>query len=264
MNRLRANKMQHFNEPLPLPFLKLDKEGNIIYYSTLALEHFDLQEDNIKSIVDEESYEKLLKYSSDHQTRELQMELVFKSRKTPLALYEVHMVWDDDLYANMLLVPKDGSNQLLVEKMAALQQRLASTDFELYEQREELEQILTRLHELSGPFIPLTDKMSLIPLFGDITEKKIHIISQSCLQSVFSGEYEDILIDFTAVGEVEVKGMEKFVLLLKTLHLMTGKKIKIIGIKPNTAKVLNQFSLDGCMEFDHSLKQVLYRYFRKE
>ncbi|PPA69486.1 Stressosome protein rsbRB [Jeotgalibacillus proteolyticus] len=255
--------MQHFNEQLPLPFLKLDKDGTIILYSTLAMEHFDLSEDHIKHIVDNESYEKLLRYSSNDKAPVVRMELNMKSRTSPVTLYEVYLTWDNELHASMILLPKDQSNMQLIEKMMSLQKRLAETDFELYEQREELEQILSRLHELSGPFIPLTDKMCLIPLFGDVTEEKINVISHSCLQSVFAGEYEDVLIDFTAVGNVEDKGIEQFVRLLKTLHVMTGKIIKIIGIKPHTAKTLNKYALEGFMEFNQSLKQVLQTHFTK-
>jgi rsbT co-antagonist protein RsbR len=46
---------------------------------------------------------------------------------------------------------------------------------------------------------------------------------------------------------------------------MTGSIIKLIGIKPNLAKVLNNYKLDEWVQLDQSLKQVLSIYLdRKE
>lgn len=195
----------------------------------------------------------------------VKLELNMKTKDAPLALFDVHILWDSDDCANMIFLPKDSSNEVLMNKLLELQGRLASTDFELLEKKEELEQVLIRLNQLSGPFIPLSESMCLIPLFGDITADKINVISESCLKSVFAGEYDEILFDLTAVGEVEDKGIEKFTQLIKTLNFMTGSIIKLIGIKPNLAKVVNNYKLDEWVQLDQSLKQVLSVYLdRKE
>src|SRR5690606_18264026 len=148
----------------------------------------------------------------------------------------------------------------LIQKLSDIQQRLASSDFELLEKKEELENVLKRLDQLSGPFIPLSDTLCMIPLFGDITADKINTISESSLQSVFRGNYEVILFDLTAVGEVHEGGIEKFIQLVKTLNFMTGNVIKLIGIKPNLAKKLKHHDLDQWVQFNHSLKEELSTY----
>ncbi|WP_394137746.1 STAS domain-containing protein [Cytobacillus oceanisediminis] len=257
--------MQYFDQTLPLAFLKADRNGEILSYSTLARNSFDLSDGNLKGIIDEESIEKLVRYSREPGVEPVILELNMKTKDAPLALFDVHILWDSDGCANMIFLPKDGSNEVLMKKLLELQGRLASTDFELLEKKEELEQVLLRLNQLSGPFVPLSESMCLIPLFGDITADKINVISESCLKSVFAGEYDEILFDLTAVGEVEDKGIEKFTQLIKTLNFMTGSIIKLIGIKPNLAKVLNNYKLDEWVQLDQSLKQVLTVYLdRKE
>ncbi|WP_264740166.1 STAS domain-containing protein [Cytobacillus firmus] len=255
--------MQYFDQPLPLAFLKADRNGKIVSYSTIARESFDLSEGHLKGIIDEESIEKLIQYSWEPGVDPVKLELNMKTRETPITLFEVHIQWDSEDHANMLFLPKDSSNEGLMDKLMQLQQRLSSTDFELLEKKEELEQVLIRLNQLSGPFIPLSETLCLIPLFGDITPDKINVISESCLKAVFAGEYEEILFDLTAVGEIEGKGIEKFTQLIKTLNFMTGSIIKLIGIKPNLAKVLNNYKLDEWVQIDQSLKQVLNVYFNR-
>ncbi|KKI88910.1 Stressosome protein rsbRB [Bacillus sp. SA1-12] len=252
--------MQYFDHPLPLAFLKADRNGEILSYSTLARENFELSEGNLKGILDEESVIKLLQYSWVPEFDSVRLELNMKTKNEPIALFEVHILWDSNDHANMIFLPKDSSNEGLLQKLMEMQKRLASTDFELLEKKEELEQVLIRLNELSGPFIPLSETMCLIPIFGDITEEKMNIISESCLKAVFTVEYEEILFDLTAVGKIEARGIEKFTQLMKTLNFMTGSVIKLIGIKPNLAKMLNKYKLDEWVQTDQSLKQVLSKY----
>ncbi|SFB21892.1 MULTISPECIES: STAS domain-containing protein [unclassified Bacillus (in: firmicutes)] len=253
--------MQYFEHQLPLPYIKIDKQGNIISYSYLARETFDLSDAILTSIVDEESVDKLVKHSLLTSTV-TKMELNMKTKLNPLALFEIHINWDISGYGHILFIAKDSSNLELIQKVMFLQQRIATTDFELFEKKEEIEHILIRLNELSGPFIPLSDSMCFIPIFGDITEEKIHVISDNCLQSVFAGEYEEIFFDFTAVGEVHTSGIEKLTRLLKTLFFMTGGVIKVIGLKPNLVKILHHYKIDEFVDFDHSLSEVLKEHYK--
>lgn len=255
--------MERLLLPLPLPYIKVNRDGRIISYTTLADERFDLTSGHIRSLVDEESLTKLSRISSEAGLSPIKLELNMKTKEAPLALFDVHLQWDQENHAGMIFLPKDSSNEALSKKLMNIQNRLASTDFELLEKKDELEQVLRRMDELSGPFIPLSDTLCMIPLFGDITAEKINTISESCLQSVFRGNYEVILFDLTAVGEVHADGITKFIQLVKTLNFMTGNVIKLIGIKPNLAKELNHHRLDHWVQFNHSLKEELSTYLHK-
>ncbi|EMR05578.1 Stressosome protein rsbRB [Bhargavaea cecembensis DSE10] len=249
--------MEQLNLTLPLPYLSVNRDGRIVSYSALADQWFDLSNGHIKSLVDAESINKLGRISSESGMEPIKLELNMKTKENPLILFDVYLQWDADNHAAMMLLPKDSSNEELIEKLMNIQYRLASTDFELLEKKDELEQVLRRMDELSGPFIPLSETLCMIPLFGDITANKINTISESCLQSVFRGNYEVVLFDLTAVGEVHADGIEKFIQLVKTLNFMTGNVIKLIGIKPNLAKELNHHHLNQWVQFNHSLKEEL-------
>ena len=252
--------MKQLNLTLPLPYLSVNRDGKIVSYSALADDWFDLSNGHIKSLVDEESISKLSRIGLEPGLSPIKMELNMITKEKPLELFDVHIQWDHENRASMIFLPKDSSNEELIEKLMNIQKRLASTDFELLEKKDELEQVLRRMDELSGPFIPLSDTLCVIPLFGDITSDKINTISDSCLQSVFRGNYEVILFDLTAVGEVHAEGITKFIQLVKTLNFMTGNVIKLIGIKPDLAKELNHHNLDQWVQFNHSLKEELSTY----
>ncbi|MFC7365991.1 MULTISPECIES: STAS domain-containing protein [Bhargavaea] len=255
--------MERLNLSLPLPYLSVNRDGRIVSYSALADEWFDLSTGHIKSLVDEESVNKLGRISSGQGQAPVKMELNMITKEKPLALFDVHLQWNPENRASMIFLPKDSSNEDLIEKLMNIQNRLASTDFELLEKKDELEHVLRRMDELSGPFIPLSDSLCMIPLFGDITADKINTISESCLQSVFRGNYEVVLFDLTAVGEVQTDGIDQFIQLVKTLNFMTGNVIKLIGIKPNLAKELNHHHLDQWVQFNHSLKEELSIYLQQ-
>jgi rsbT co-antagonist protein RsbR len=248
--------MQYFNERLPLPYLKIDKKGHIIGYCEEAWKTFNISSGKIADIIDEESRIKLYKFGFE-QAEPVSMEVNIQTTQNALDLFEFHIVWDDSGYGNILLAKKDLANEKIVEKLSRLQQRLAETDFELFEKKEQLAQAMSRLHELSAPFIPISEEVCYIPIFGDITEEKVNVLSSNSLHNIFSGSYDKVLLDFTAVGEIESQGIEKLSILFKTMYVMIGSVINIIGVTPGMAKSLNQYHLEEYVRFESSLKKVL-------
>ena len=248
--------MQSIDTPLPLPYIVIDPNGRILEYNSLSDQLFNLETLTITDIIDEESMNKLIKASISIE-RAQHIEINVRTKASSLALFDAYL--SEDTYGRMhiLFVSKEKDNQLYMDKIMHLQERLAHTDFELFEQKEKLEDVLMRLNKLSGPFIPLSEKMCYIPLFGDITSEKINLISEHVLHSVFNGEYQKILIDLTAVGEVEDDGIQKLIDLFRTLQFMTGSKIQLLGIPPRLAKVLSTYELEKIVEFKSSLQFVL-------
>ena len=248
--------MQSIDTPLPLPYIVIDHNGVILEYNSLSNHLFNLDTTTITGIIDDESMNKLVKASLSPE-RTQQIEVNVHTKASSLVLYDLYLSEDSNGRTHILFVSKEKNNQIYMDKISHLQERLAHTNFELFEQKEQLEEVLMRLNKLSGPFIPLSDKMCYIPLFGDITSEKINLISEHVLHSVFNGEYQKILIDLTAVGEVVDDGVKKLIDLLHTLHFMAGSKIQLLGIQPRLAKVLSTYELDKLVEFKSSLQYVL-------
>ncbi|WP_139892365.1 STAS domain-containing protein [Bacillus sp. D386] len=235
--------MQCIDTPLPLPYIVVDYNGKILQYNSLSSNLFNLNTSDISGVIDDESMNKLVKASLSNESTQ-QIELNVHTKESSLALFDVYLSDDSTGRMHILFVSKEKSNQLYLNKIIELQERLAHTDFELLEQKEKLEDVLMRLNKLSGPFIPLSNKMCYIPLFGDITSEKINLISEHVLHSVFNGEYQNILIDLTAVGEVQDDGIKKLIDLIRTLRFMAGSKIQLIGIQPRLSKILSNYELE--------------------
>ena len=240
---------------LPLPYIKLDMSGRIIDYSALGKEMLDVDVLLFSDLVDNESKPKLEKAMAGgigiHQT-----EIAIKTRNHPLELFDLHINNTEDGHV-LLLSSKQQSESAYMEKIQELQNRLSSTDFELYEKKEALEEILERLDKLSGPFIALTASIGYIPLFGDIAARKIEVISGSCQAHVFKGNYTNILIDCTAVGQVDEQGFNKLLEMIRSLNLMTGNKVVLIGINPEHAQKWSGYDFDELVHFNRSLQKAL-------
>jgi rsbT co-antagonist protein RsbR len=253
--------MQLIDIPLPLPYVVIESNGRIISSNSRALNLFDLRTKQIDDIIDQESINKLIT-NTWQQDEQQAIEVVLKTRSNPLALFDVYISWDHEDHLHILFAAKDKTTQIYTDQIMQLQSRLANTDFELYEQKEKLEQTIYRLNSLSGPFIPLTATMGYIPLFGDLTEEMIHVISANVLQSIFIGEYDDVLVDLTSIADIKEEGINKFMDLIKMIHLMNGNKVQIVGANPRLAKILYNENFSLYCIFKPSLQYVLKNYYQ--
>lgn len=242
---------------LPVPYLQINVNGEIQELSPKSREYFDTGVNQIQDCFDEESIGKLTPFLTPFEG-EKQLEANVNSKNNPLLLCDIHISWDNNL-AHIIFIPKDKQFTVLEEKLTELRLRIASTDFELYGKKEALEVALNKLNELSGPFIPISNKAALVPLFGDITELKLKTVSQHILKFTFDGQYDDIYFDFTATGEIDEGGMKKLSDLFQMLHYMNGKPVSIIGVKPNHVKQFHLHKVNWPVHFETSLKDVLIK-----
>ncbi len=253
--------MQLIDIPLPLPYIVIESNGRIVSSNSRALNLFDLRTKQIDDIIDQESMNKLIT-NTWQQDEQQPIEVVLKTRSNPLSLFDLFISWDHEDKLHILFASKDKTTQGYTDQIMQLQSRLANTNFELYEQKEKLERTVYRLNSLSGPFIPLTATMGYIPLFGDLTEEMIHVISANVLHSIFVGEYDDVLVDLTSIADIKESGISKFMDLLKTIHLMNGNKVQIIGANPRLAKILYKEKFSLYVTFKPSLQYVLKNYYQ--
>ncbi|MFC0190426.1 Stressosome protein rsbRB [Fictibacillus aquaticus] len=246
-----------YNEKyLPVPYIKIDEYGNILNYSDEARKIFSFEKMNVASLLDEESVQKLLKNSIPSLDKKC-FELNFKTFDSPFALYDVHLSWDHDHIGHLVAMPKDSGSVRIVNQLSSLQQRLSSTNFELYEKKEMLEKALNRMNILSGPFIGITDRIALVPLFGDLNGEKMIAITSNVIQQAYEGDYDEVLFDFSGVGDILEDGISKFTELFNILMCMNSISIRIAGIKPVHAQTMNRLGFDLEAYFDTSLKDVV-------
>lgn len=245
------------NVQMPVPYIRINVHGTIEHLSDQAKQLVSEDVISILDCFDEESHKKLANYVAPFEG-DKSFEANIKSVKHPFLLCDVYISWEKD-FANIIFIPKDHQIKGLKEKVYDLKQRLASTDFELFEKKEALERTMKRLDELSGPFIPISEKIAFVPLFGDISEGKMKTITSNALKAAYEGEFEEILFDFSATGEIDQDGLCKLNQLFQMIQFMNGNPVKIMGVKPKHARQLHTLQVDWPVYYETSLKAVLQK-----
>lgn len=246
------------HELLPVPYLQINLEGELTGWSREATDIFGLLDGlTISELVDEDSHGKLNEFIFAKAATDVEVNM--KTAEQPLALFSLRVKWDGNGTGHLIALPADKGNEELVSRLISLQSRLRNTDFELFEKKEQLEEAINRLNQLSGPFIPISDKLALVPLFGDLTAEKMDAITANIIHSAYQGSYDKILFDFNGTGTITDSGTQKLHNLFQTLTYMTDPTITIIGINPSQAKQLHQHGQSWPAQFQSTLRKVLER-----
>ncbi|WP_347862453.1 STAS domain-containing protein [Salimicrobium sp. PL1-032A] len=246
--------MKRADNVFPLPYFEIDANWNIREYSAEAEELFGLPF-HFSDIVDMETKEKAKEWlHPKHEKAKLEMNLWKKDGDVLLA--DTYITWKNDLFAEVLLVPKDTQVDKVATRLQAIQTELTKTKLELVEEKERAEAVTEHNNRLSAPFISLTEESALVPLFGDLSHRKIRSIEQHLLEDVRDSEADLILFDFTAVGNIEKEGFELLAGLMKALSHM-GLEITVIGLHPRHVPHVYKWALPTGVRFMQSLEQVL-------
>lgn len=82
--------------------------------------------------------------------------------------------------------------------------------------------------------MPLTDKMAVLPLIGDIDINRTKIIRENTLMKVNLNRYKELIIDFSGVNYIDNVVLEHILKLIDGLKLL-GCKTTFSGIRPDLA-----------------------------
>lgn len=245
-------------EHLPLPYFKINERYEILLTSEKAKQTFLIGE-GFLSIVDEGSQTKVRKGIVPEKAS-ARMELILKTKSDPMVTFQIDINWINK-EAHIICTEMTNQYDQVSGQLLDLRNRLADTDFALLEKKEELEKAIERTNQLSGPFIPLSDEVAVVPLFGDLFPDKLSIITQQIVHSLYNTDYQWILFDFTAVAEIDVKGIQSVEELFKTIHLM-GQEAVICGIKPEHAQLISNFQWFLQTRKLNSLSEAVRRYIK--
>ncbi|MCP3028231.1 STAS domain-containing protein [Halobacillus sp. A5] len=251
--------MKQADRAFPLPYYKINKNFTVQTYSEEAFKLWGNQE-NLLHIIDEESIEKVKKWiSPDIHKSSVEAHLKPVNGGNDPLTADVYTTWNNDLYAEVILMMKDDKLNRVTKTLNQLRSRLNDTNFELLEEKEKLEEAIDQNNKLSAPFIELTLNTALIPLFGDITSDKFHTVEEGLLHASQKEDIDRLLFDFTAVGEIHREGIHVLTDMMTSLFYM-GTEIIVIGVKPQQAKQLHELNLPLNVQFIHSLQQAVAKY----
>ncbi|SEN06476.1 rsbT co-antagonist protein RsbR [Mesobacillus persicus] len=220
---------------LPYPCFVVDEELSILEYSNEALSLFR-PVPAFLDLVDSESEDKARKLLSGRNSSP-EGEIIMCSINSPQALFTVRINWKDGK-GYIICIEKDESLNSLIKMVEIQRQRLADTDFELFEKKEQLQESLKSIRDLSGPFIKLSKKAALIPLFGDLDEQLIQQNAEKFTREASEGDYDFIIFDFNGIGKVEKAGIDEFNRLIGQLKLIGAQSI-ITGVHPQHATTIH-------------------------
>ncbi|TLS34954.1 STAS domain-containing protein [Pseudalkalibacillus caeni] len=237
---------------LPYPYFKIDEQFKILSLSKQSKELFG-PASNWMELVDGDSRNKAEQKLK--QRPRVETELVLRTNHSPISLFNVSVRWMDG-QGHMLCIEQDSRIEdlmLLVEKH---RNRIAETDFELFEKKEQIEQALTKIKELSSPLISLTPDTGLLSLFGTVDKELIEVNQNRLITRCYDVSYDRILIDFNGVGEFAEDGVDAFQSLIKEFGIM-GAQCFITGLKPQHAFHLNNEGQELDVTYSGSLSEAI-------
>ncbi|MFG6119604.1 STAS domain-containing protein [Thalassobacillus sp. B23F22_16] len=251
--------MKQVDEFFSVPYLLITKQFEILQYST-EVEDIFVMHHNFLKMCDEESVHKVRKEVVPGKSKnKIEINLVPSSANHDLLLVDLYVNWKNDLHAEMMILPKDQGMLDVTASLGQLRSRLNTTNFELLEEKEKLQEAMAENNRLSAPFIELSSTTALVPLFGDLNAEKINAVGDELLTSAQQSDIETILFDLTAVGEIEQDGVIAFQGVVQSLAYM-GMEIVVIGVKPDHAQRINDLQLKLGLKFLRSLQQAIRKY----
>ncbi|MCM3610523.1 STAS domain-containing protein [Planococcus sp. MERTA32b] len=238
----------------PLPAFQLNRKLEIVEYSEKAQSMFG-ESELFLEFLDEGSVSKAADFLSSDRFSE-PVEVNFKTAAGELKLCDLHCKWDSEFLLNVIAVPKDNQVAKISAQLSSLRHRLNETNYDLLLEKERTEKLLQRVRELSAPSIELGVGLLLIPFFGDLDAGKIESIKNQILEDVYEKHAETVILDLTAMDEINSDGMDYLNSLLQTFKVM-GIGTIVTGVKPEHAKQLHALRTPIDMHFEASLATVL-------
>ncbi|MBT2571185.1 STAS domain-containing protein [Planococcus sp. ISL-110] len=238
----------------PLPAFKLNSKLAIVECSEKAKK---LVGDcsSFLEILDEASRDKASKFLSSDQPV-MPLELNFISVTKELFLGDVYSKWGSDLFLNIVLVPKGNRLLEITSQLLSLRTRLQETNYDLLLEKERTEELLQQVRQLSAPCIHLGKRHVLIPLYGDLDPRKIEVIRFHILNQIYETGAETVIMDLTAMEQLEQEGANYLKSLMQTFKVMGVRGI-VTGIKPQHAQQLHHLKTGLDLHFVSSLQTVL-------
>lgn len=249
--------MEQVNHFFPLPYLTIDNKYNIMTYSEELLELTNLEQ-NFIQLLDEASIEKVKRELIPKKRKNtFEVNLKHHAADHDPILCDLHVTWKHDLQAELLLQSKQEEVNRVSESLERLQKRLNDTNFELLEEKEKLQQANDLNNKLSAPFITISSEAVLVPLFGDLNESKMNAIKDHLVKQAQQIDVDDLLIDFTGVGQIEREGLSELKTIFESLTLM-GLRIILIGLSPQHSRRMNDLDMNvKDLTFMNSLQKAL-------
>lgn len=164
------------------------------------------------------------------------IEITLKTRKETQELFAVSINWTEN--DGIIQCMEIGSKlDKIMDIVQQHQNRLATVDFELLAQKEVAENHLKQIKQLSAPLIPLSNKVALVPLFGQFDQDLIANSEDRLAAELYEEDFTKVVFDFNGIDKISDFGITRFQAFIETLQIM-GIRAYIVGLKPQHTSFL--------------------------
>jgi methyl-accepting chemotaxis protein len=112
--------------------------------------------------------------------------------------------------------------------------------------RQSIKQFIRRQNEaidaLSTPLIPLSDKIVVMPLVGELDERRLDNVSELLTEGLYASSARVAILDLTGVPRLDEAEAMSLVRVAKKANLL-GAKVVITGLQPQVAAELTELNL---------------------
>nr|WP_276600943.1 MULTISPECIES: PAS domain S-box protein [unclassified Nannocystis] len=113
----------------------------------------------------------------------------------------------------------------------------------LGEYERTLERLRDTMEAMSTPFIPITERIVVMPLVGQMDTDRIHQVMTVALEGVQSTHVQVVILDVTGLRDLDTRVARALLDTAKGLQLLGAKTI-LTGIRPSLAQTLVGLGLD--------------------
>ncbi|SES15718.1 STAS domain-containing protein [Salisediminibacterium halotolerans] len=245
--------MQQVKSPWPFPIFKVDKKLTVIEQSSDAQRLFG-QVSSLQSLLAEGSREKAASFISsegDHGPVELYM----YNKEGEMTLVDGYMSKENDLQVHLMVIEKDSKIKQVSDRLTELRKELERKNEELLDEKERAEKMLAENQRLSAPFIEVSKGVGLTPLFGEIDQDKMIVVTQHLLERANETKSKQVIIDVTALDTLDIEGVKALEKLFVSLDVM-GVNVTVSGIQTEQAKSMQLMNTNASVRYISSLEKV--------
>ncbi|RFU69461.1 STAS domain-containing protein [Peribacillus saganii] len=117
------------------------------------------------------------------------------------------------------------------------------------------------VENLSVPIIPITQKVCVLPLIGQIDSTRVHIIEEKALMEIGRLRIHSLIMDLSGIAQMETEVIDHLIKIIDGANMM-GCHCVITGLRPELVRKITRLGLsfENKAETKVSLQQALEDY----
>lgn len=143
-------------------------------------------------------------------------------------------IFSDDSAAHVQFVWR--ANEVLMRGLSTFFHAYSDIREELIRQQDQ------RIRELATPIMPLYEGILVLPLVGEVDQRRVSQIMEEMLESIVQYQADLMLVDITGVPLFDSAVAHHFIQLARAVRLL-GADLIIVGISPEIAQSMVEFDL---------------------